>query len=189
MCGGVKTDTEGRTSLPGLYCAGETAYTGVHGANRLASNSLLEAVVFSDRAYRAAIDEAAVMSSPGLVSPFRGPPSPEKERVVITHTRFEIKRLMWDYVGIVRSSARLRRAEARMHELTEEVEDLCADLPPGTKLLELRNIAAVSMLVTSSANMREESRGLHYNKDFPERDDGSWKRDTILERNVSRTAG
>jgi L-aspartate oxidase len=182
MCGGVMTDTEGRTSLRGLYCAGETACTGVHGANRLASNSLLEAVVFSRRACDAALDEKLDAPSPRLRSPFAKHAAPEEERVVITHARFEIKRLMWDYVGIVRSSARLLKALKRIDQLATEVGEMCRILPQGTRLLELRNMVTVSQLVIKSANLRKESRGLHYNKDFPRNDDENWKKDTVLQR-------
>lgn len=189
MCGGILTDTEGRTTLPGLYCAGETAYTGVHGANRLASNSLLEAVVFSKRAYDAAVDERIESRPPHLVPPFQVPSLPGREKIVITHTRFEIKRLMWDYVGIVRSKARLKRAQERIDELTREVREMCADLSPGSQLMELRNIATVSLLIVTSANLRRESRGLHYNMDFPERDDENWMHDTILEKPASLSTG
>ncbi len=181
MCGGVLTDTEARTSLPRLYCAGETAYTGVHGANRLASNSLLEALVFSKRAYRSAVGEKAAAPPPRLEPPFQKGSSGAKERVVITHTRFEIKRLMWDYVGIVRNSARLKKARLRIDELIKEVEEMFSDLPIGSQLLELRNLTSVSLMVIACANMRKESRGLHYNKDHPDRDDEHWKHNTILQ--------
>jgi len=181
MCGGAFTDTEGRTSLRGLYCAGETAYTGVHGANRLASNSLLEALVFSKRAYRSAVGERVTAPPPRLEPPFQKGSSEIKERVVIAHTRFEIKRLMWDYVGIVRSSARLGRARLRIDELTGEVEEMFSDLPVSSQLLELRNLVSVSQMVIACANTRKESRGLHYNKDYPDRDDEHWKHDTILQ--------
>ena len=181
MCGGVLTDTEGRTSLPGLYCAGETAYTGVHGANRLASNSLLEALVFSKRACGSAVGERIAAPPPHLEPSFQKGSSEVKERVVITHTRSEIKRLMWDYVGIVRSSARLEKARLRIDELTKEVEEMFSDLPLSSQLLELRNLASVSLMVIACANTRKESRGLHYNKDYPDRDDKHWKHDTILQ--------
>lgn len=185
MCGGVLTDTEGRTSLRGLYCAGETAYTGVHGANRLASNSLLEAVVFSKRAYEAAVGEKITSSAPRLRPPFQKTCSETKERVIITHTRTEIKRLMWDYVGIVRSSRRLGKAETRVDQLKKEIEEMFSDLPLSSQLLELGNIATVASMVIVSANMRKESRGLHYNKDYPRRDDKNWEHDTVLQKNLS----
>jgi L-aspartate oxidase len=108
---------------------------------------------------------------------------------MIAHARYEIKRLMWDYVGIVRTSARLKKAEERLRELNSDVEEMRESLPPGSRLLELRNLAAVSRLITTSASMREESRGLHYNRDFPEIDEVNWRRDTVLENDASGSAG
>lgn len=187
-CGGVVTDLDGRTSIESLFAAGETAHTGVHGANRLASNSLLEALVFASRATQAAGSELAAHLTGGEVrrselkewnyvgSVF------SDEAVIVSHNRNEIKHVMWDYVGIVRTSARLRRALQRVDVIREEIRDYYWKYRVTAPLVELRNIATVADLVIRSALGRQESRGLHYNSDFPLTDDRNWKRDTILSR-------
>lgn len=184
MCGGVMTDLEAKTTIPGLYAAGETAHTGVHGANRLASNSLLEAVVFAGRAAASAAEW--VKSAPGndLAIPEweYGKAVDADEQVVITHLWEEVRRLMWNYVGIARTDKRLERARRRIRFLQEEINEYYWDFIVTPDLLELRNIALVAELVIDCAMWRKESRGLHYNLDYPERDDANFKRDTILRR-------
>ena len=180
-CGGVKTDEWGRTSIKNLYAAGECASTGLHGANRLASNSLLEAMVFAHRAYLDAVDvlkrqvkiktvdipdwNAAGTTAPG-------------EMIMITQSLKELKLLMSDYVGIVRNNARLRRANKRLDLLHEETEELYQRTEVSPQLCELRNMITVAYLVVKSAELRKESRGLHYNTDYPKR--SSILQDTIL---------
>lgn len=172
MCGGVATDLDGRTTLTGLYAAGEVASSGVHGANRLASNSLLEAVVFSHRAARCSIGELAGIPAPSIrpsqVNPAEG--YTEEEWVLVSHDLFQIRKLMWDYVGIVRSTLRLERARRRVDMIRREVDDLCNRSRLTTGLVELRNIALVASLIIRSAIKRKESRGLHYTTDYPDLD-------------------
>ena len=182
QCGGVLTNVNGETEIRGLYAVGEVACTGLHGANRLASNSLLEALVCAHRAAQKAIARPA---SPGE---FRIPPwhsghahNPD-EMVVVAHNWGEIRRLMWDYVGIVRTNKRLQRAQTRIANLQEEIQEYYWDFIVTSDLLELRNIATVAALIVASALRRPESRGLHYNLDYPERNPDWARRDTILRR-------
>ncbi len=172
LCGGIVSDVNGRTSIENLYVSGESACTGVHGANRLASNSLLEAVVFSQRAFNHA---AAVLSDKNkkILIPEYPHWSKEgtfnlEEWVLIQHNIDEIKRLMWDYVGIVRSDLRLNRAYRRMTMLDEEIQDYYKRSTISPALVELRNLSTVAKLIIRSAIERKESRGLHYNIDYPE---------------------
>jgi L-aspartate oxidase len=183
MCGGVVVDLMARTDLPGLYAAGEVALTGVHGANRLASNSLLEALVY---AHHAAADAARFGGAGG---PARSVPTWEagaarapRESVVMDHNWDLVRRLMWDYVGIVRSDERLETARRRIALIREEIEACYWEYVLSPDLIELRNIGLVADLVIRSAAGRLESRGLHCNRDHPERDDARWGRDTILSR-------
>ncbi|UCE18913.1 MAG: L-aspartate oxidase [Gemmatimonadota bacterium] len=182
MCGGVLTDLWGQTSIERLFASGEVTCTGVHGANRLASNSLLEALVFSHRALGKAVQ---------LVQEkyFVFPTIPEwqeegvfdsEEWVLISHDREEIQRLMWDYVGIVRSDHRLNRALRRVRLIAEEVEAFYKKTKVTNDLIELRNIATVSELIIRCALYRRESRGLHFTTDCPQTDDSQWRRNTIL---------
>ena len=184
MCGGVVTDTKGRTSLNQLYAAGEVAFTGLHGANRLASNSLLEAVVFSHLATEAAVEavrrESASLPDAAQWDPGRARPSTEE--VVITQNWDALRRLMWNYVGIVRSDKRLERARKQICMLVEEITEYYYSVLVTSDLVELRNIATVAELIIESASRRKESRGLHYNVDHPDRDDGNWKKDIVLKR-------
>jgi L-aspartate oxidase len=168
-CGGVLVDEHGRTSVRNLYAIGEVSMTGLHGACRLASNSLLEALVY---AARAADDvRTAVASRPPYVAPwFAGEASLPDEAVIVSHTWDEIRRLMWNYVGIVRSDARLERAQRRISLIREEIREYYWNFLVNNDLLELRNIALVADLIIHSARRRPESRGLHFNLDHPDKD-------------------
>ncbi len=170
MCGGVSTDLEGRTSIPGLWAIGECAHTGLHGANRLASNSLLEGLVFAHRAAQALATVAHTAPWPEVPDWDVGQAGTPDEAVVITQNWDELRRLMWNYVGIVRSSKRLRRAARRIALLQEEIAEYYWKYFITRDLLELRNIANVAQLIVECASARHESRGLHYTIDFPELD-------------------
>jgi L-aspartate oxidase len=184
MCGGVVTDDEGRTSLPGLLAIGEVASTGLHGANRLASNSLLEGLVFGHRAARALaatppIEPSAAARIPDWDSSGAIPPD---EAIVVSHTWGEIRRLMWNYVGIVRSDRRLRRAERRIRLIQEEIRDYYWQYLVNRDLIELRNLADVAELIIRSASARRESRGLHFTLDHPAVDPALDATDTVIRR-------
>jgi L-aspartate oxidase len=174
FCGGVETDDQGRTALPGLYAVGETAHTGLHGANRLASNSLLEACVFAHRAAGAIAGDfvkrgGEKAAKPGLWN--YGNARPSDEAVMITHNWDELRTLMWNYVGIVRSDKRLERARARVKIISDEIVKYYWDFLLTRDLLELRNIAVVAYVIIRAASMRKESRGLHFNINYPKTDD------------------
>jgi len=182
LCGGVVTDSVGATNLDRLYAIGEVAMTGLHGANRLASNSLLEALVF---AHRAAEDARKKTSEDDVVPPVfpswvTGDASDEGESVVIKHNWDEIRRLMWNYVGIERSDRRLERAAKRISMLRDEIQQYYWDFRITGDLLELRNLALVADLLVQCARVRRESRGLHYNVDCPDLDDSNWRRPTVI---------
>ncbi len=180
-CGGVGTDDYGRTSIKRLYAIGETACTGLHGANRLASNSLLESLVFADRASANAreVVKDRVEIPPIPLWETRGAVRSD-EAVVISQTWDEIRRFMWNYVGIVRSDKRLERAKRRINIVKDEINEYYWDFTITSDLVELRNIATVADLIIRSAILRKESRGLHYNIDYPEKDDLHFKKDTVL---------
>jgi L-aspartate oxidase len=166
-CGGIHTDLSGRTDLPGLHAIGETAYTGLHGANRLASNSLVECMVFARSA-----------SSDILATPMPAPPAvpawddsqvtDADEAVVISHNWDELRRFMWDYVGIVRTNKRLDRAAHRIGLLQGEIQEFYSAFHVSRDLLELRNLVTVAELIVKSAQSRHESRGLHFSRDYPQ---------------------
>jgi L-aspartate oxidase len=183
MCGGILTDKKGRTNITNLYAIGEVAYTGLHGANRLASNSLIEALVFS----RFIFENSSKMIIDKKDSQFPTVPLWEKgsatdsdESVVVSHNWDEVRRMMWNYVGIVRTNKRLLRAMRRIEIIQQEIRDYYWDFIITRDLLELRNLATVAELIITSATMRKESRGLHYNLDYPERDEQNWRHDTIM---------
>lgn len=166
-CGGIQTDLDGCTDLPGLYAVGETAHTGLHGANRLASNSLLECLVFG----RAAAEHICTQNRPAHV---RLPVWDESrvtdadEEIVISHNWDELRRFMWDYVGIVRTSKRLERAMNRIHLLSGEIHEYYSNFRVSSDLLDLRNLVVTADLIVRSAMQRKESRGLHYSRDYPQ---------------------
>ena len=166
-CGGVMTDHTGRTDLANLYAIGETACTGLHGANRLASNSLLECMVFGQAA---ANDILARPQKPSVQLPYwdESRVTDADEEVIITHNWNELRRFMWNYVGIVRTNKRLTRAMHRIHLLRDEVHEFYSNFRVTNNLIELRNLLQVAELIVRSAMERHESRGLHYSKDFPE---------------------
>lgn len=171
LCGGVVTNLEAETALPGLYACGEVACTGLHGANRLASNSLLEALVMAHNGAEA-VHKFLGNSRPAagdLPDWVDGEMSDPDERVVITHNWDELRKAMWDYVGIVRTTKRLQRAKTRIDLLSNEINDYYWNFKVEPQLLELRNLALVSELVVRCALTRKESRGLHYTLDFPEK--------------------
>ncbi|MFA7349037.1 MAG: L-aspartate oxidase [Desulfurivibrionaceae bacterium] len=188
MCGGVVTDQWGRTNIEGLFAFGETACTGLHGGNRLASNSLLEAVVFAHQAFlecerewpglrEAALPEVAEWSA--------GAAQRIEENVLVSHNWDQIRRLMWNYVGIVRTEKRLALVRERLRAIVSEVNQHYRDYILTPDLIELRNIAQVAELIVRCACIRKESRGLHYLVDFPQPDDVHWKKDTIIGRSDS----
>lgn len=182
-CGGVVVDEFARTSLKGLYACGEVSMTGLHGANRLASNSLLEAIVFGLRTStdiirflkqnKSSIPEIPEWDDSGTLS--------SDERVLITHSFKEVKQVMWNYVGIVRSNLRLEKAAKRIHNIYDETEKLYKKTKVFEDLLELRNIISCAHMIIKSAMKRKESRGLHYTLDYPETDNHNPPSDTILQ--------
>jgi L-aspartate oxidase len=185
MCGGVATDLNGVTDIKGLYAVGETACTGLHGANRLASNSLLEALVFADTAAKQAeidLTTVDIRWEEDLPAWDEVGTTGSDEVIMVSHNWDEIRRLMWNYVGIVRSNKRLDRAQRRIDIIQDEINKYYWDFKIDCGLIELRNIANVAELIVKCAQYRHESRGLHYSIDYPERDDAHWKRDTLIRR-------
>ena len=180
-CGGIWTDSKARTDILGLYAVGETAYTGLHGANRMASNSLLECLVFSELAAKDIAGQLRQRDEPlpSLPPWDESRVTDSDEEVVVAHNWDELRRFMWDYVGIVRRNKRLARARRRINLLQHEIREYYSNFRVTNDLLELRNLADVAELIILSAQLRRESRGLHFNRDFPWRDD-SQRRPTIL---------
>jgi L-aspartate oxidase len=166
MCGGVKTDHDGQTTITGLYAIGECAFTGLHGANRLASNSLLEGMVYSSRAATAV--KALPRLRPAVVAPWSsGDATDSNDAIVVTLNWDEIRRFMWSYLGIVRSDKRIERARRRIEILRDEIREYYIDFKITSDLIELRNLALVAHLIIESARRRKESRGLHSTLDYP----------------------
>jgi L-aspartate oxidase len=172
-CGGVMTDHAARTDLPGLYAIGETAYTGLHGANRMASNSLLECLVFGEMGLHQILEDLADDAPATKPIPLwdESRVTDSDEEVVVSHNWEELRRFMWDYVGIVRSNKRLQRARRRVNLLRHEIDEYYGNFRVSNDLLELRNLVDVADLIIASAQRRRESRGLHFNLDFPATDD------------------
>ena len=182
FCGGVQTDLNGLSSVGNLYAVGETACTGLHGANRLASNSLLEALVFAQKAAAHAGEQlASIELCEDLPSWDASSAVDSDEEVVIKQVWEEIRRFMMNYVGIVRTYRRLKRAQRRLRLVQDEIDQYYWDFKLTSDLIELRNLAVVARLVVDSALRRQESRGLHYTRDFPEQDP-ALIRDTVLQR-------
>jgi len=185
MCGGVVTDLSGRTDIQRLYAVGETACTGLHGANRLASNSLLEALVYADRAAEQAVKELeryTTDSMPDLPGWDESGTTDSDEAIMVSHNWDEIRRLMWNYVGIVRSDKRLARAKRRIEIIQKEIQEYYWNFKVSGDLIELRNIAVAAELIIQCARHRKESRGLHYTIEYPDRDDLRWRKDTVIRR-------
>jgi len=178
-CGGVLVDQSGRTDIPGLYAIGETSFTGLHGANRMASNSLLECFVYARSAAEnilAQLDQISIPST--LPSWDASQVTDSDEDVIIAHNWDELRRFMWDYVGIVRTNKRLQRAEHRVRLLLDEIHEFYSNYKVSRDLIELRNLAQVAELMIRSAMLRHESRGLHYTLDYPQQ--LAEAKDTIL---------
>ncbi len=178
-CGGVVTDLQGRTDLPGLFAIGETACTGLHGANRMASNSLLECLVFAFSTAQAIRDEAPVPALTHSIPAWDDSQvTNSNEDVVISHNWAELRRFMWDYVGIVRTNKRLARAQHRIALLQAEIAEYYGNYKISSDLIELRNLVLVAELIVRCAQARQESRGLHYTLDYPQTD--AVAKDTVL---------
>lgn len=182
-CGGVVTDTRGRTGIKSLWALGETACTGLHGANRLASNSLLEGAVFAEFVSQDILyllNDLNKFESPVIPPWHLGHACEPDEMVVVSQLWDEIRRTMWNYVGIVRSEKRLVRADARIRQIVDEIENYYWDVMPSRDLLEVRNLATVAHLTIKCARARKESRGIHFSLDYPLSDDQNFKKDTVL---------
>ncbi|MEE9266561.1 MAG: FAD-binding protein, partial [Gammaproteobacteria bacterium] len=181
VCGGVVSDTRGRTDMDALYAIGEVAFTGLHGANRLASNSLLECMVFAESASESLSAHIGDWPAPPILAEWdESQVRDSDEEVVVSHNWDELRRFMWDYVGVVRTSKRLERAQRRAKLLLSEIDEYYGNFRISNDLIELRNLAVVGSLIIESALARHESRGLHYTLDFPEMDSSSAPADTVL---------
>jgi L-aspartate oxidase len=183
-CGGVSTDSYARTDISGLYALGEVACTGLHGANRMASNSLLECLVFAERASENILNLEFSEKFMELPAWDESQVKESTEAVMIAHNWDELRRFMWDYVGIVRTTERLQRASYRLALLQQEIADYYQSYRINSDLLELRNLVIVADLIIKSALSRKESRGLHYTLDYPKPDD-LCVQNTVLDPNKS----
>ncbi len=180
-CGGVVTDLHGQTNIEALYAIGETAHTGLHGANRLASNSLLECLVFAEAASEHIISQLESSTETSRIKPWdESRVTDSDEEVVVSHNWDELRRFMWDYVGIVRTNKRLERAMRRIQLLQHEINEYYSNFRITNDLLELRNLALVAELIVRCAMQRKESRGLHFSLDYPQADENSIGVNTVL---------
>jgi L-aspartate oxidase len=182
-CGGVVTDARGRTGIKSLWALGEVACTGLHGANRLASNSLLEGLAFAEFIFQDVSNMWEIIRATTLprVPPWQlGKACEPDEMTVVSQLWDEIRRTMWNYVGIVRTDRRLARADARIRQISEEIDNYYWDVVPSRALVEVRNLAAVASLTIKCARARKESRGIHYSLDYPLRDENNFRKDTVL---------
>ncbi len=190
ICGGIMSDIHGRSDIEGLYAVGEVAYTGMHGANRMASNSLLECLVFAESASRHILE---MLKQPGTTQPLpewdESRVTDSDEEVVVTHNWHELRRFMWDYVGIVRTDKRLQRAKNRVDLLQHEISDYYSNFRVTSDLIELRNLTLVADLIIHSAILRKESRGLHFTLDYPDTSEDKTPQKTILIPNNYLKAG
>ena len=180
-CGGVVIDKYGQTNIPGLYAIGEVSCSGLHGANRMASNSLLECVVFAHACYLDILANLDMTDMPPTLPPWdESKVTDSDEEVVVSHNWDEIRHFMWDYVGIVRTTKRLQRALNRVKLLQAEIHEYYGNFRITSDLIDLRNLVTVASLIIQSALLRKESRGLHYSLDYPVVDNKQTGRDTIL---------
>jgi L-aspartate oxidase len=191
LCGGVQVNSHGESGVKNLFVIGESACTGLHGANRLASNSLLEGVVFAVRAAEASLRRLALAAEefPRIAPWDSGNATNSDEEVIVAHNWEEIRRCMWSYVGIVRSDKRLKRALMRIQLIQQEIIEYYWNFHLTSDLIELRNIATVAELIVKSALLRKESRGLHFTLDYPQLDDQNCKKDTVIPGATLETPG